>query len=154
MILRKILAATAVVVASTPALANGLQSSYVGTGVAVGLDGQGAAASVLGRVAIPLKPIMLSIRPQVNIEDSVEAAIGATVDVPVAEQTNLYLGGGVAFRDEDSSGVLTMNDSTVGYVQAGVEYGLAERVALYGDAKVAFGTQTIVIPTVGMSYRF
>lgn len=154
MILRKILAATAVVVASTPALANGLQSSYVGTGVAVGLDGQGAAASVLGRVAIPLEPIMLSIRPQVNIEDSVEAAIGATVDVPVAEQTNLYLGGGVAFRDEDSSGVLTMNDSTVGYVQAGVEYGLAERVALYGDAKVAFGTQTIVIPTVGMSYRF
>jgi hypothetical protein len=154
MIIRNLLATAAVVATSAPAMANGLSSHYVGSGVAIGLDGQGAAAALIGRVAVPLSPVMLSLRPQVNIEDSVEAAVGATVDVPVATGTNLYVGGGVAFRDEDSSGVLTMNDPTVGYVQAGVEYGLAEHVAIYGDAKVAFGSETIVIPTVGMSYRF
>jgi hypothetical protein len=154
MIIRNLITAAAVVATAAPALANGLESSYVGPGVAIGLNGQGASAALVGRAALPVDAVMLSLRPQVNLQDSVEAAIGATVDVGVAPGANLYVGGGVAFRDKDSTGILTMDSSTVGYVQLGAEYGVAERVALYGDAKIAFGDQTIVVPTVGMSYRF
>ena len=103
----------------------------------VGLNGQGAAATLVGRAAVPAGSLMLSLRPQLNFAESVEGAIGATLDVPVAADANIYVGGGVALRDEDSAGILTVDDDTVGYAQVGAEYGLAESLALYGDVKVA-----------------
>jgi hypothetical protein len=153
--LKTILFTTALVAATTtPAMANGLKGSYVGPGITVGLNGQGAAAALVGRFAVPAGDVSFSFRPQLNFFDSFEGAVGATIDVPVARDTNVYLGGGGAFRDEQSTGVLTKTDASVAYVQVGAEYGVSERVALYLDGKVAFGEETIFVPTVGMSYRF
>lgn len=148
------LVSTASILMTVPAMAEGLRDSYVGTGAAVGLNGQGAAATLVGRAAVPAGSLMLSLRPQLNFAESVEGAIGATLDVPVAADANIYVGGGVALRDEDSTGILTVDDDTVGYAQVGAEYGLAESLALYGDVKVAFGAETRVVPTVGLAYRF
>lgn len=155
MMLRSILSvATVSTLMAAPSHANGLRGSYVGPGVDVGLNGQGAAASLVGRLALSNSPVTASIRPQVNLAESVEGAIGATLDLPVGGTTNLYIGGGVALRDELSTGILTQMDDTVGYVQVGAEYGVASNVALYLDAKVALSDEARVVPTVGMAYRF
>lgn len=155
MVLRQLLTATAAAtVLSAPVMGQGLESSYLGTGMAIGLNGQGGAAALVGRAALPAGSVMLSFRPQLNIYDSVEGAVGATLDVPVARETNLYVGGGAAFRDANSTGVLTGADSSVGYVQLGAETGLAPRVALYLDGKITFGSQTQLVPTLGLGYRF
>lgn len=155
MVLRQLLAATAAAtVLASPAMAEGLESSYLGTGMAIGLNGQGGAASLVGRAALPAGALMLSFRPQLNIYNSVEGAVGATLDVPVASETNFYVGGGGAFRNASSTGVLTGVDSSVGYVQLGAETGLAPRIALYLDGKITLGSQTQFVPTLGLGYRF
>jgi hypothetical protein len=155
MTLRNLITSTALVATmASPAMADGLRNSYVGPGIAVGVNGQGAAASLVGRVAVPAGSVDFSLRPQLNFYDSFEGAIGATVDVPVAQDMNVYLGGGGAFRSEESTGILTKTDSSVAYVQVGAEYGVSESVALYLDGKVAFGQETVFVPTIGMAYRF
>lgn len=150
MVIRKFIAATALVAATaSPSFANGLTGSYVGPGVAVGTNDQGAAASVLGRVELGNLP--LSVRPQLTINREVEGVIGATYDVGVAENTNLYLGGGVGFGD---AGVLTHYNDTVGYLQVGAETQVSERSVVFADLKVALTDGTSVVPTVGLAWRF
>jgi len=144
-----ILATTAAVFAGGSAFAGGLEGSYVGPGVAVGTNAQGAAASLVGRVEAGSLP--LSIRPQVTFNTKVEGAIGATYDLGVAENTNLYLGGGVGFGE---AGVLTFENNTVGYIQAGAETQLAEHAVVFADVKVALTDGTSVVPTVGLAWKF
>ena len=144
-----ILATTAAVFAGGSALAGGLEGSYVGPGIAVGTDGQGAAATIVGRVEAGNLP--LSVRPQVTINSEVEGAIGATYDLAVAENTNVYLGGGAAFGD---AGILTFDNDTVGYIQAGAETQLAEHAVVFADVKVALTDGTSVVPTVGLAWKF
>ena len=157
MILRKI-AATAAVIStlSMPALAGGLTGSYVGTGVAIGLNNQGAAAALVGRLAAPLGPsgVALSFRPQLNLSSGFEGAVGATLDFPIAGSTNVYVGGGAAFREQQSTGVLTSMNDSVGYLQLGSEYGINRRLAAFADGKVTFGSQTQFVPTLGLALRF
>lgn len=149
--IRSILTAGAIAATTvaSPAFADTLKGSYVGPGIAVGTDGQGAAASILGRVELGTLP--LSVRPQLTITNAVEGAIGATYDVGVAENTNLYLGGGVGFGD---AGIITLHDDTVGYVQFGAETQLAENSVIFADLKVALTEGTSVVPTVGLAWRF
>ena len=144
-----ILATTAAVFAGGSAFAGGLEGSYVGPSIAVGTDGQGAAASLIGRVEAGNLP--LSLRPQVTVNTEVEGAIGATYDFAVANNTNLYLGGGAAFGD---AGILTFDNDTVGYIQAGAETQLAEHAVVFADVKVALTDGTSVVPTVGLAWKF
>ena len=133
-----------------PAMANGLEGSYVGPGIAIGTNTEAsAAASVVGRVEAGNLP--LSIRPQVTANTQIEGAIGATYDFAVAKNTNLYLGGGAAFGE---AGVLTFDNSTVGYIQAGAETQLAEHSVIFADVKVALTDGTTVVPTVGLAWKF
>lgn len=133
--------------------AESMPGSYVGPGVAVGLNGQGAGASLVGRLDAPNAPV--SLRPQLTLTESLEAALGATVDVGVGGNTNLYVGGGAAFRDQNATGgVLTVEDDVVGYAQLGVETLLSPRTVLYVDAKLALTDEVRLVPTAGLSYRF
>ena len=148
--LRSIFAATALsATVASPAVAGGLTGSYVGPGVAVGTNDQGAAASLLGRVELGTLP--LSLRPQLTVTSEVEGAIGTTYDIGVAENTNLYLGGGAAFGD---AGILTRYNDTVGYLQVGAETQVAEHSVVFADVKVALTDGTSVVPTVGLAWRF
>lgn len=147
--LRSIMIGAASIAATAPAMAGGLDGSYVGPAIAVGTNSQGAAASLVGRVEAGNLP--LSIRPQVTVNTQVEGAIGATYDLAVAENTNLYLGGGAAFGE---AGILTFENSTVGYIQAGAETQLAEHAVVFADVKVALTDGTSVVPTVGLAWKF
>ena len=86
-----------------------------------------------------------------TINSEVEGAIGATYDLAVAENTNVYLGGGAAFGD---AGILTFDNDTVGYIQAGAETQLAEHAVVFADVKVALTDGTSVVPTVGLAWKF
>lgn len=150
MVICKIIATAAIAAATvSPAVAGELNGSYVGPGVAVGTNDQGAAASVLGRVELGTLPV--SVRPQLTINREVEGAIGATYDIGVAENTNVYLGGGIGFGD---AGVLTHYNDTVGYLQVGAETQVAEHSVVFADVKVALTDGTSVVPTVGLAWRF
>ena len=144
----------------------GLRGSYVGTGAAIGVNGQGSAISVLGR--LDLKDVdkninlPLSFRPQITFSNYSEAAMGLTYDIPVEEKMNVYVGGGVAFREAGPSfwgwrperGILTRRDATVGYIQGGVEKEISEHVVLFGDLKYGLGNGSTLVPTVGAAWRF
>jgi hypothetical protein len=146
--------------------ANGLRGSYVGAGAAIGINGQGSAVSILGRLDIKDLDsdftVPLSFRPQVTFSNYSEAALGLTYDIPVASKTNLYVGGGVAFREAGRSywwgtpqyGILTRRDSTVGYVQAGAEKEIVDNVVLFTDLKYGLGNGSTLVPTVGAAWRF
>jgi hypothetical protein len=144
----------------------GLRGSYVGTGAAIGVNGQGSAISVLGR--LDLKDVdkninlPLSFRPQITFSNYSEAAMGLTYDIPVEEKMNVYVGGGVAFRESGNyywwgypeRGILTRRNSTVGYIQGGVEKEISEHVVLFGDLKYGLGNGSTLVPTVGAAWRF
>jgi hypothetical protein len=150
-------------VPATPAT-HGLRGSYAGAGVAIGVNGQGAAPSVIGRLDLRELDVKapLSFRPQVTFSDYSEAALGLTYDFAVGEKINVYVGGGVAFRESGPSywgwrperGILTRRDATVGYVQGGVEKEIAENVVLFGDLKYGLGNGSTLVPTVGAAWRF
>jgi hypothetical protein len=133
--------------------AEAMNGSYLGMGAAVGLNGQGVGASLVGRLDAPNAP--LSLRPQVTLTNSLEAAVGASVDLGLGDRTNLYVGGGAAFRDQNATGgILTVEDDTVGYAQLGLETLVSPRTVLYLDTKIALTDEVRVVPTVGLSYKF
>jgi len=157
-------AAPAAEVVPAAAPEKGLRGSYAGAGVAIGVNGQGAAPSVLGRLDLRELDVKapLSFRPQITFSDYSEAAMGLTYDFAVAEKTNVYVGGGVAFREKGrcrwgycpERGILTRRDATVGYVQGGVEREIAENVVLFGDLKYGLGNGSTLVPTIGAAWRF
>lgn len=151
--------------AAAPAAApRGLRGSYAGAGVAIGINGQGAAASVLGRLDLRDLDVNapISFRPQITFSDYSEAALGLTYDFAAGEKVNVYVGGGAAFREAGPSfwgwrperGILTRRDSTVGYVQGGVEAEVAENIVIFGDAKFGLGNGSTLVPTIGAAWRF
>lgn len=151
-------------VPAAPAAPRGLRGSYAGAGVAIGVNGQGAAPSVLGRLDLRDLDVTapISFRPQVTFSDYSEAALGLTYDFAAGEKINVYVGGGVAFREAGPSfwgwrperGILTRRDATVGYVQGGVEKEIAENIVLFGDLKYGLGNGSTLVPTVGAAWRF
>lgn len=151
MIIRSIISATAVLFASAPAFAGGLPGNYVATGAAIGLQGQGAGASILGRAELTPG---LSARAQVTQNQSTEGSVGLTGDIAVDQNLNIYLGGGAGFSGGTGSDtVLNRGQSTVGYAQLGIEGAIGDAV-LFLDNKVAFGNQTTYVPTVGVGIKF
>ncbi|WP_421658770.1 outer membrane beta-barrel protein [Leptothermofonsia sp. ETS-13] len=138
--------------------------SYVGAGVAAGVTNggqQGDAATfggnIQGRVAIPTVPI--SVRGAVLFTNRNSTVIPTlTYDVPIADNTNFYIGGGYSFVQKDGQPTpLGNRDAAV--VMAGVEAGLGEHIAVYGDAKVGIrayknSPASAVSLQAGLGYRF
>ena len=141
----------------------GMEGSYLGGGASVGLnsevDGNNAnfGGNVQGRFDIPQAPV--SLRGAALITgSSVNLVPTVTVDLGVAPNTNLYLGGGYSFAtNEGSTSALGNQNSAV--LTAGVETAVRRNIALYSDVKVALNgiadsNKTPVSVQVGAAYRF
>ena len=147
------------------AQARGLQGSYVGAGIGAGVTDDGTeggegeifGGNVTGRLAIPNTPV--SLRGTVLFGGDATALMPMlTVDVPVANNTNLYLGGGYSFvTDEGKSTQLGNQDSVV--LTTGVETGVSRNVVVYGDVKWGIdayedSSKDAVTLQLGVGYRF
>jgi hypothetical protein len=126
---------------SASALPAGMDSSYLGGGVAVGVTDNGTGddadlgGNVQARYAIPDAPV--SLRAAALISDSTALMPIISYDLPVSNNTNVYLGAGYSFvTDDDSNSLLGNQNAPV--VTLGVEGQVARNVVVYGDAKVAF----------------
>jgi hypothetical protein len=141
---------------TAPAMAGGLESNYVGAGAIIDPDGDTTGAFVSGRYNVPNIPV--SLRPALSIGDKVDggAAVGGgaavTADFGIAENINLYGGGGVNFGA--GTPINGPEDDTVGFAVVGIEAGIAEKVVVFTDLSFGLGGETTYIPKVGIGYRF
>ena len=149
----------------------GLPGSYVGVGIGAGVtddgisEGEGGddgddeifGGSVQGRYAIPNTPV--SIRGAVLFGGEATAIMPMlTVDVPVANNTNLYLGAGYSFVTNDGKSTQLGNQNSV-VLTTGVETGVSQNVVVYGDVKVGIdayedSSREAVSLQLGVGYRF
>ena len=120
----------------------GMNGNYVGAGISAGVthgvhsnDDAVFGGNVQGRVAIPQTPI--SARGAVLFGGDSTAIIPTlTYDLPIAKNTNLYVGGGYSFiTDEGHNTQLGNRDAAV--VSFGAESEVSKNVIAYGDAKWA-----------------
>ncbi|MEO0971102.1 MAG: outer membrane beta-barrel protein [Cyanobacteria bacterium J06639_18] len=118
----------------------GMDGSYIGAGVSAGVTngGENNDAAVLGgnvqgRYAIPETPV--SARGAVLFGgDSTAIMPMLTYDVPIADNTNVYIGAGYSFvTDEGENSPLGNRDAAV--ITLGAESEVSDRVVVYGDAK-------------------
>lgn len=147
------------------AQAKGLQGSYVGVGIGAGLtdepteggDDQTFGGNVSGRLAIPNAPV--SLRGTVLFGGDATALMPMlTVDVPIADKTNLYLGGGYSFVTNDGESTQLGNEDSL-VLTAGVETGVDRNVVVYGDVKWGIdayenSSKDAVSLQLGVGYRF
>jgi hypothetical protein len=128
----------------------GLPEGYVGVGA--GFGGGSTAAGLNGRVSFPKTKI--SLRGSIYSDCSGDACAAlfiptVTYDIAIADNTNLYLGGGLATAAV-SDGNSTFSGST-GVLQAGLETGIGKKIAIYGDGTFGDGG---TLWKVGLGYRF
>jgi hypothetical protein len=142
----------------------GTDASYVGIGVAAGVTNGGQngdaatfGGNVVGRAKLGTLPV--SARGQINFSDETSAIIPhLTVDVPIAKGTNLYVGGGYQFVEEDGKPTPSGNKDGVAVV-AGVESEVAKNFLIYSNATVGINAYkdspaSGVSINSGIGYRF
>jgi opacity protein-like surface antigen len=132
----------AIVGISNPAQANpqGLEGHYLGGGISVGAtsggqtdDGQALGGNVQGRVDIPNAPV--SLRGSVIFtEDNAAFVPMISYDLAVNDRTNIYAGGGASLL-LDGGKTTPIGNRDAFAVTAGVETGLTDKLAVYGDVK-------------------
>lgn len=137
----------------TPSFAGGLEGSYAGVGAAIGTDDAETTVAIAGRVdSRDLgSTVPVSVRPTVTIGNVTGGSVGVSYDFGVANNVNLYAGGGAGFG---AGTALNTTDEVVGYVNIGAEGEVVDNVVLFADFKVGFGGDTSYVPTVGVAYRF
>ena len=150
-----IIACALVVIGATSAKAQtkGLPEGYIGvTGATV--DGTGLGG-VSGRISFPkakvsLRGSLLGGSVDCGFDDCGVGVFIPTVtyDVPVAKNTNLYLGAGYL-------SVAVSNDATTltgseGILQVGAETGIGKKLVVYGDGNLFDGRS---LWKLGVGYR-
>ena len=117
--------------------------SYVGAGVGGSVTNGGRGndeatfgGNIQGRFAVPNTPV--SVRGSVLFNGDNSAIVPTlTYDLPVARNTNVYLGAGYGFVQKgNQTSQLGTQDTPV--ITAGVESEVAKGVVVYSDAK--YGT--------------
>jgi hypothetical protein len=140
----------------------GTDASYVGAGISAGVTngGQnGDAATFGGNITGRLNLGGVSARTQMNFSDETTAIIPhLTVDVPVAKGTNVYVGAGYQFVEEDGKPTPSGNKDGVAVV-AGVESEVAKNFLVYSNATVGVNayqnsSASGVSINSGIGYRF
>ena len=127
----------------------GMPEGYVGVGIGFN---NGSAAGLNGRISFPKANVSLRGSLYGDCASDVCAALfipTVTYDLPIAKNTNIYLGAGIATASA-SDGVTTLSGST-GVLQAGAETGIGKKLAIYGDGTFADGG---TLWKVGLGYRF
>jgi hypothetical protein len=142
----------------------GTDASYFGVGVSAGVtnggqtgDAANFGGNLVGRAKLGRTPF--SLRGQINFSDQTSAIIPhATVDIPVGNTTNVYLGGGYQFVEKDGKPTPSGNKDGVAVV-AGVESEVAKNFLVYSNATVGVrayknSPASAVSINSGIGYRF
>ncbi|MEB3164821.1 MAG: outer membrane beta-barrel protein [Prochlorothrix sp.] len=161
-----VLSAAAIVGSARPAAANpeGLDGHYLGGGLSIGTTSGGQAndertlgGNVQSRFDIPNAPV--SLRGSVLFTDENATFVPMlSYDLAVSDSTNLYAGGGGSFvLSNDSTTPLGNRDAFA--LTAGVESGLTDRLAVYGDVKLGINAYEkswadALSVQMGAAYRF
>lgn len=152
-----------VVVVNTPT--RGFDGAYVGGGVAAGVTNggqQGDAATlggnIQGRIA-PFANVPVSARAAILFGRETTAIMPlVTYDIPVAANTNLYVGGGYSFVEKNGKPTpLGNRDAAV--VTVGAESSVTRDIVVYGDAKLGIkayenSPASALSFQAGVGYRF
>ncbi len=153
-----------VVVVQTQPL--GFGGAYIGAGIAGGVTNGGQAGTsallggnIQGRIAPAFDQVPVSARAAILFGPNNSAIIPmVTYDIPVAVNTNVYLGAGYSFVAINGQPTPIGNKSSAVLV-AGAEASVTRDIVLYGDAK--FGIQPYYNTSAsslslqaGMGYRF
>ncbi|GEM_PF-250500 len=142
----------------------GTDANYVGAGISAGVTngGQNADAANLGgniqgRLTTSKAPV--SVRGSVLFSEDTSAIMPmVTYDLPVAKNTNVYVGGGYSFVEENGKPTpLGNQDSPV--VTVGAESQLGQNLVVYGDTKLGINAYqnspaSAVSVQVGAGVRF
>jgi hypothetical protein len=126
--------------ANASAQPNGTDATYVGAGIAAGVtnggqDGDAAnlGGNIQGRYQIPDSPI--SVRGAILFGDETTAIIPmVSYDIPVAANTNIYVGAGYSFIETEGQPSPLGNDNAV-TIAVGAETQIGEHIIVYGDGK-------------------
>lgn len=139
-----VLAVSAATVLAAPAHADttkGLHGSYLGGGVAVGTIGDGArgevAGNVTGRFDIPDVPVSLRASAVFNDKNATFLP-KVTGDIPIANNTNLYLGGGGSFVLNNNMTPLGNRNAWV--ATAGIETAINDNLVVYAESDLALNS--------------
>lgn len=148
--------------ASALPLISGMSGSYIGAGISAGVteDDNGDTnfgGNVQGRIDLPVAPV--SVRGAALFSDNGAALMPlVTYDLPIAPNTNLYLGGGYSFVTEEGQST-PLGNQNAPVLTAGAETALARNIVIYGDAKVGIdayqdSNDAAVSLQLGAAYRF
>ncbi|EKQ68961.1 hypothetical protein OsccyDRAFT_1563 [Leptolyngbyaceae cyanobacterium JSC-12] len=149
--------------------ANGFGGAYIGAGPSGSVTNGGQAntsalfgGNIQGRINIPNTPI--SARGSVLFGPNNAAIVPMlTYDVPVARNTNVYVGGGYSFvEDKQSFGVkknTPIGNKNAPVVVVGAEHSVTRDIVVYGDVKLGIrayenSPASAVNLTAGAGYRF
>ncbi|MDX2244477.1 MAG: hypothetical protein NW224_27705 [Leptolyngbyaceae cyanobacterium bins.302] len=147
----------------------GFDGAYIGAGPSFSVTNGGQAntsalfgGNIQGRVNIPNTPV--SARAGVLFGPNNTAIVPMlTYDVPVAKNTNVYVGGGYSFvEDKQSFGVkknTPLGNKNAPVVVVGAEHSITRDFVVYGDAKLGIkayenSPASAVNFTAGAGYRF
>jgi len=142
----------------------GMTGNYIGAGISAGVTNGGRqndaalfGGNVQGRYAIQNAPV--SIRGAALFGgDSAALVPTLTYDVPIAKNTNVYVGGGYSFvTDEGQASQLGNQNAPV--VTLGAESQVAKNTVVYSDAKWGIdaykGSDSDALSLqAGVGYRF
>lgn len=142
----------------------GFGGAYVGAGPAFGVTNGGqqedaalVGGNIQGRIQVPNTPV--SARGAILFGPNNTAIMPiVTYDVPVAKNTNVYVGGGYSFVEKDGkNAVLGNKDAPV--VTVGAESSITRDVVVYGDAKWGINAYEnsnadAISLQAGLGYRF
>jgi hypothetical protein len=142
----------------------GTNSTYVGAGVAAGVTNGGGendaatfGGNVQGRIAVPKVPV--SARGAVIFSDDTSAIIPTvSYDIPIAKNTNVYVGGGYSFVETDGQPT-PIGNRNAPVVTVGAETQIGQDIVIYGDTKVGIDAYentsgTAVSIQGGAGFRF
>lgn len=143
----------------------GFGGAYVGAGIAAGVTNggqQGTSAllggNIQGRIA-PFEDVPISARAAILFGPNNSAIMPMlTYDIPVAVNTNVYIGGGYSFVERNGQPTPIGNKSSA-VVVVGAESSVTRDIVLYGDAKLGiqpyYNTSASSLSLqAGMGYRF
>ncbi|PIG93011.1 outer membrane beta-barrel protein [Gloeocapsopsis sp. IPPAS B-1203] len=142
----------------------GTNASYIGGGIAAGVTNGGQTGdaatfggNIQGRYAIPNTPV--SARGAILFSDETSAIMPiVSYDVPVFNNTNVYVGGGYSFVEQNGRPTPLGNRNSF-VLTTGVETQVARDIVLYSDAKLGIrayenSPASAVSFQAGAAYRF
>lgn len=140
----------------------GTDANYVGAGVSAGLTGSDEESStfggnIQGRFAVPRTPV--SVRGAVLFSDENSAIMPIiSYDIPVAPNTNAYVGAGYSFV-ENNGEPTPLGNQDAAVLTAGAETQVGQNFIFYGDTKLGINAyEDSSTPAVslqgGVGYRF